>query len=336
MDGSAKCYLSGQGKTVSLDLTHGNAWMVRPTDLVPGRYTVGVLYDSTKIPPAYATFEIVTEGPPPPRARFAVTVRGSETLLVPGQPVRLAISDVLGALTNPDEKEPLGVEAPPGWPVRVLWSEASEETLCTLPASSEECVDPEKLVRIVGERVRSRPIGDLTFDAGELGRLVWPHRLRRQPQSLREAVVELLRSRGQFVQRMVGNYEVLLQRWFEPICADLGYELDASTEQPEDVPGNVRVCRLFTVVRHRTTIARLPSRTLVLIDSLDGVDLGLREWLDDLSATARTTDTVLSTGMEWAVHRMDSRLPLKIWRLASVVESDAAFIDFLRDVAVGV
>ena len=237
VDGGAQCYVTGPQASDTLPLTRGTKWIVQLTDLLPGRYTLAVLYDTTRIAPAQAAFEVVAELPKGMRAEFIVAANEQSFTLQPGSPTRLNPSDLGAALTSPDSANPLVAQAPPGWPVRILWSEISQELLGTLNADKDGYVDPERLVSVALERVRTRLVGDFIIDAGEFGRLVWPHYRRQTPDSVRSKIAEIVRTRRELVERLAGSYELLLTRWFEPLCAELGYEVAGVPDEPDTPSG---------------------------------------------------------------------------------------------------
>ena len=336
VDGGAQCYVTGPQTSGTLSLPRGTNWIVQLTDLLPGRYTLAVLYDSTRIAPAQAAFEVVAKPPKGTRAEFVVAANKQSITLQPGAPTRLNPSDLGAALTSTDSTDPVVAQAPPGWPVRILWSEISQELLCSLNADEDGYVDPERLVSVALERVRTRLVGDFIIDAGELGRLVWPHYRRQTPGSVRSNIAEIVRTRKELVERLAGSYELLLTRWFEPLCAELGYEVTEVPDQPDTLPGHFRVCKLYRVVRRGERIVRAARRLLVLSENIEHTEDQVRQWLDELCFAHDLAEVLLTDGVRWALHRVDARVPLRLWNLEAVIEDESAFMDFLREFAEGV
>jgi hypothetical protein len=334
-DGAAWCYVCGPQSSETLKLNAGSSWVVQLSGLAPGRYAVAVLYDRTKIAPAHEAFEVVSDLPKTGCAECIVTTGVQSHTLRPETPTRLGSDDVSAALTNSEFDRPLGAQAPPGWPLKVQWSELSQELLCTLNADEDGFADA-RLASIALDRTRIRTVGDLIVDAGELGRLVWPHHRRRTLDSVRTAIGEIVRSRREIVQRLTGNYELLMARWFEPVCSELGYEVVDVPVGTEPLPGHFRVCKLCRVIRLKDKISRSERRLLVLAETITDTEPRIRQWLDDLCAAHDVPEAVFSDGMHWALHRFDARVPLRVWDVEAVIDDESVFLDFLRDFAEGV
>jgi hypothetical protein len=153
---------------------------------------------------------------------------------------------------------------------------------------------------------------------------------------IRSALKELLATRSETVQRLAGEYEVLLTRWFEPICTQLGYELEPVCSEVESAPGHFRVCKLFRVERRAQAIERRARRLLVLAQDVQQISDEVRTWLDDLCAAFDLHEVLVTDGLRWALHRWDSRVPLKVRNVELAVADDGEFMAFLRDAAEGV
>ena len=229
-----------------------------------------------------------------------------------------------------------GLRATPGWPVRVAWREVSEDLLRRFNVNTEGDLDESGFVAVCAERARRRPVGDLVIDASELGWALLPHHHRPTPEIIRSRLKELLLARGETVQRLAGQYEVLLTLWFEPICAQLGYELESIASEPDSLPGHFRVCRLFRVERRGKAIERKPRRVLALAEDIQQLSEEVRAWLDELCAAHELREVLATDGLRWTLHRWDSRVPLKVWNLELAVVDDGDFMAFLRDAAEGV
>jgi hypothetical protein len=331
-EGAARLYLRGESDTWVFSLPKGPEALVQVSELAPGRYTAGVLYDRTSVPTAYAPFDVLSELPPIVAAEWRFVVNGYARSFTPGAPLRLSASD----LSSVEQAAVSGVKGPPGWPLRISWREVAEDVLCTLNADTDGCLDESRIQSAVLERTRRRPVGDLILDAGELGQAVLPHHHRPTPDVVRSAVKDLTSSLGETVLRLAGQYEVLLPRWFEPVCALLGYEVEPVAFEPDGAPGHYRVCTLYRVERRGPTFTRRPRRLLVLTESVEQAPAGLRDWLDAICADHGLHEVLLADGLHWTLHRSDSRMPLKVWDVAAVSTDETEFMAFLRDAAVGV
>lgn len=338
--GGASLFLHGPRGHEVLPLPPGQRHHVRLDGLVPGRYSIMVLYDRTAIAAERLVFEVVSEAPGTPAAAWTVIARG-ETVSSGNGPVSVCAAQDLAQLddTPPPEGDPaLTVTVPPGWPVRVLWRELAEDLLATVNADSDGKVDGAELLSRSRERRHRSPMGDLIFDFAELGAAIVCHERRPTPEGVRGRVLELVESRGETVQRLAGTYSDLLRIWFEPLCSALGYDLDPTPIQARTDPAeHVVAHRLLHTERSASLIERHPVRVLLLVESLaETPSDGLLAWIDEVCADERLRDVVVSDGLRWAGHRRGSRLALQVWDLEVVVHDAADFQPFLHAVAEGV
>ncbi len=333
--GSARVFVSGPAGRESLPLQRGTRHFVGLEALSPGHYSVLVLFDRTRVPPAYTAFEILTDLPPVATARCELRLGEEAFGFASDVPARSPSMD-LGAVVRDGREGALSVSAPPGWPVRVSWREDSEVRLTTLHASREGALEGRAVLSACYERVHRRLLGDLVLDAEELGRLVLPHERQRDGETIRTAVRKLVSDRGEIVRRSAGDYDLLLVRWFEPVCELLGYELEPMDFDAAEVPGHFRVCHLYRVERFGSRIERSARRLLVLAQVLSDVSPDVRGWIDHLCGTSHIREALLSDGLHWALHRWKSRLPLVPRDVEAVSADDELFVEFLRDAAEGV
>lgn len=338
-EGAASLFLHGPSGSGTLPLPSGRPHLVRLHGLGPGRYALMVLYDRTGVPPERLTFEVVATSPPGPRARWEVAAKGTLATSRPGAVSVLAARD-LAVLDppGPDAQLELSITAPPGWPVRVSWRELAEDFVSTMHADREGAVDAAGVLVATRERRARRSMGDLVLDFGELGAAVVQHERRPTPQAIQARIDELVTSRGQTAQRLAGAYAELLPIWFEPVCAAIGYDVEAAaitagTEPPDHVAAH----RLLHTERHGTAIERHAVRVLLLVEDLSKpLSDSLLAWIDDVCAQERLRDVLVSDGLRWAGHRRTSRLVPRICDLTAAAKDADECVAFLRVASEGV
>lgn len=338
--GSATLFLQGPDGCQVLPLPAGRRQLARLDDLRPGRYALMVLYDRTGIAPERLAFAVVPSPPPPPLARWSVTVDGAVAAPAAGTVSVLPARDLatLDAAVNPDDAPAVTVSAPPGWPVRVLWRELADDLVATLHVDRDGGCDPSPLLARTQERRVRRAMGDLVLDFGELGTAIVQHERRPTPETIRAQIAALIASRGATVQHLAGNYASLHPLWFAPVCAALGYDLESAPVSAETAaPGHAVAYRLLHTERQDSAIQRHPVRLLLLVEDLSH-PLGdsLLAWIDRLCIVAGLRDVVISDGLRWTGHRRGSRLALDAWDLATVISDPDEFIKFLHASAEGV
>lgn len=332
---SARLFVAGPAGRQSVALQRGTRTFVRLDGLSRGQYSALALFDRTRVPPAYAAFEILPDLPPLASARCELRLGEQVLPFASDVPTRLRPMD-LGTVVSDGQEGALQVSAPPGWPVRISWREESEALLTTLHAGMDGILEGRAVLSACYERVRRRLLGDLVLDAAELGRLILPHERQRDGETIRTAVRELVSARGEIVRRGAGDYELLLARWFEPVCELLGYELEPMDLDAANVPGHFRVCRLYRVERFGARIERSVQRLLVLARTLSDFSADVRGWIDQLCSTSHIREALLSDGIQWALHRRTSRLPLVPRDVEEASADEEMFVEFLRDAAEGV
>lgn len=323
----------------AIPLPEGSSHLVRLDHLDPGKYSLLLLYDRTRVGPERLDFEVLAQPPAGPVAQWKVTVNGAVT----APPIGTVWSQAERDLADFDPSLgsdflPLRIEAPPGWPVRVSWGELADEYLATLYVDREGTVDTEELMRAVGERTKRRMVGDLKLDLRELGAFVLRHKRQLRPESIRERVSELVASRGSTVQHLAKDFSQLLSIWYGPLCAALGYEVERFEKSRVDEPPDpVAVFRLVHVERPGAHIARSFVRILLVVEKLSGsLDSQLLAWLDDLCTAERIRDVLISDGLHWAAYRKGSRIQPQVWDLFALAADPGGFESFLRVVAEGV
>ena len=338
--GTATLFVHGPSGHQVLPLPLGSRHLVRLDSLSLGPHAVQILHDRTRIAPERLVCEVIAAPPAPPPAQWRLKL--ADQVITPGAeglamvpPQDLAAWDEAEAPTAP---LPLEIEAPPGWPVRVLWRELAEDLLGDLHADQAGRVDAAAVLAMSRERRRRHTMGDLVLDLGELGAATLQHERRATPTAIQAELQTLVNQRGEMVQRLAGAYLQLRPLWFERICTALGYELeptpvgDAST-----APAHVVAYPLQHTERLGTSIHRQPVRLLLLVEDLSQpLTEPLLGWLDDICAAAGLRDVLVSDGLRWAAHRRNSRLALQVWDLGEVVREHQVLLDFLHVAAEGV
>jgi len=344
-DGASQLFLHGPRGSENMPLPAGQRHLLRLDGLAPGRYAAVLLFDRTAIAPERLCFEVVDAAPLPPAAAWQLDVMGETVTPAPGSVADLAPRD-LGEWhgTEADGGEAArwgGIEAPPGWPVRILWREVTEDVLLTTYAGCDGSLETAPLVGAALEHRTRRPLGDLVFDLAELGAAIVRHERRPNPEAIRARLEELVTTRSSAVARLSGAYVDLVPIWFAPVCAALGYAVEpiAAGDGPTDRSplGHAAVCRLLHTERVATAIHRQPVRLLVLLERFDAEPSSeVLACLDALCAHDNMRDVILSDGLRWATHRRGSRLPPGLWELDRVVRDAPEFLGFVRAVAEGV
>lgn len=339
-DGAAAIFLHGPRGQELLPLPAGSRHLVQLQDLVPGRYSVLALHDHTSVARERLAFEVLSAAPDGPSARWQVRAMEAVEAPPPGTARVFSARDLAG-LTQPSsagDEPAFRVDVPPGWPVRVLWNELTEDAIMSLHADRDGVVDTHALGIASSERRTRRLLGDLVLDFAELGAATLRHEQRRTVETVRNRVAELVAARGATVQRSAGRYADLVSLWFEPICFALGYYVEAipvddSTEAPE----YVSVFRLVCPERRGARIELHVPRLLLLVEDLSNAPSEvLLTWLDDVCAAERLRDVLISDGLRWTEHRRGLRFPPEVWDLATAADNPTAFMDFLRVAAEGV
>ncbi|MEW6732739.1 MAG: hypothetical protein AB1489_15540 [Acidobacteriota bacterium] len=335
-DGEASLFLYGPSETKALSLKSGSRPFVQLEDLAPGRYCLLFLHDRTRIPPLRLPFEVLTDVPYPPAASWRLTIGSDVLVSQSGSLLSLPLRD-LSMLDLAEDCTAL-LEAPPGWPVRIFWKEISEDQLCAIQTDINSQVDFSKIISVSREKRNRRAIGDLIIDLAELGSAVIRHERRPKPETIRSNFAELIASRGATVQHLAGAYAELLPIWFEPICAVLGYDVESvSVDDLPSPPNHIGVFRLLHTERHGGKIERQPVRLLFLVEDLQqGLSETLLEWIDEISASERLRDILLSDGLRWTDHRRGSRLISPVWDIAKVMNDPEEFVSFLRVASEGI
>ena len=339
--GAATLIVQGPSGPQILPLPPGQRHLVRLENLPLGCHAIQILHDRTSIPPERLVCEVSAAPPPGLRAHWQVKVRDKGLVAGPAGVAVVPPQDLMAweeSTDGPDAPLPLEIEAPPGWPVRILWRELAEDWLGHLHADQEGRIDTPAVLALSRERRTRHAMGDLLLDLGELGMAILQHERRPSPRTIQAQLQTLVTRRGEAVQRLAGAYLQLRPQWFAPVCSALGYELETTAlGDAADASAHVVAHRLLHTERLSTGIHRQPVRLLLLVEDLSQ-PLGkpVFGWLDALCAGAGLRDILISDGLRWAGHRRGSRLALQVWDLGEVVKEYQAFLDFLHVAGEGV
>jgi hypothetical protein len=333
VEGEAVAFLHGPTSNVSQNLPVGERHLVHLGSLAPGRYVVALVHHRTAVAPARAAFEIIDTPPDVPCAAAQLTLQESVHIARPGVALVAESRD----LTEIDA-DSVGVVAPPGWPIRIAWREVTEETVLRRSMDDHGSYDCKELLGAASEQLRRRPVGDLVFDFAELGRVALPHDRDRHAEKVRARVLERLSSWGGNVERFAGRYQDLLNPWFEPVCAALGFDVERMPEGViAEAPEHAMALRLLNVERQGERIERHAVRLLVLVEELTAIlSPQMLTWIDAACAKEGIRDALLSDGLRWAAHRRGSRLALRVWDLKAVTGDTESFVEFLYVASEGV
>jgi hypothetical protein len=319
----ALLFLRGpDGSIERLTLPAASEALVHLGELRPGRWACAVLHPWVKVRASTLVFEVVAKPGRLPLAAWSVRLGDDD---VRGSPHERDLEAELCALL---------VEAPPGWPVRVLWRDLDEVPLATLHADAAGLVDLSAILPVLGERIRREPLGDLILDLGELGATEIPHRRSTAAQTLRERLDQHVRSRSAMLTSTPGAWLTLLPRWFTPILELLDYTLGAAA--PDALPDalDLAVWPLWTTERTGTRITRGVSRALILTTDLDRA---LREHagaIDRVCTALGVKEALLSDGLRWTSRRRRNYAGT-VWNLVDAVDDAAKFERLLGDLAEG-
>lgn len=231
----------------------------------------------------------------------------------------------------------LEATAPPGWPVTVRWGglAAHEETIATLYGSEDRTVAFEGVHPLLEARAARAPVADLLVDFRELGRRLVPHDGRASLEQVREELIALWQQRSSLVQSRKGMWLQLMPAWFEPTMMRLGYGVEAlAMPACADAPYDL-AARLLTVdERVMGSIARSPSRVLVLTTDIESVLRDLRGWIDSACTCAKVRDAIVTDGTRWTMHRKgDRQLRRREWSLDHTIGPSVD--DMLNDLTEG-
>jgi hypothetical protein len=277
-----------------------------------GRWACALLPFRTSVRPTTLLFEVDTEAHEPVSAAWTVVV--------------------------PEGLGSLEATAPPGWPISVRWGgiAAHEGTIAVVYGNDDRTVSLEGVHLLLEDRATRSSTADLVVDFRELGRRVVPHEGRASLTQIREQLITLWEQRSGLVQSRKGMWLQLVPAWFEPTMSRLGYGLEPLViPANEDVPHDLAAWLLTVDERTMGSIARSPSRVLVLTTDVDSVLRDMRPWIDDACAFARVRDAIVTDGTQWTVHRKgDRKLRRRAWSLADAT-SPASVDDMLNELTEG-
>lgn len=336
-EGAASLYLHGPEGSEVLALPEGRGHRVRLHDLAPGRYVALLLHDRTAIAPERIAFEVVTRTPAPPAARCDVTAFGHTLPAEAGRSVRTGPHDLAGLDADSEGPDALGLRGPAGWPVRVRWRDVADDLVATVNLDAHGNGDAATVMRATYERRQRHPVADLELDFDELGLVILEHERRRDVESVRARLRELVTSRGEMAARLAGDYQQLAGIWFGPVCAELGYELgETILGEGGEPPAHACALPLLLTERRGAAIVRDAVRVMVLVEDLSvAVPEPALTWIDRICVRTRLRDVVLSDGLRWAEHRHHRRLPPRARDLRALVNDGDDLESFVRTFAEG-
>ena len=323
-------------------LPAGREQLLRLDNLRPGKYGVLIVHQRTDVRVASRFFEVVESAPDAPAARCLIGIDGEwhnliagETLTLPDRDLR-RLDHLPGHLGSHFGEKPHGerarleLEAPPGWPVNIFWKSITTERLIETHADRKGRLDSSLLCDLMRHRLEASQAGELIFDLRELGRVILPHQRELDIEAIREAMTELVINLAPTVRRHRGEYLMTIPLWFTPVLSLLGYTIeDCTVTTPED---DLRVMKLFHEERTSTGYTKRLARLLFLSPALTTeLEKDRLDWMDRVAAEQQVYETILSDGLNWAVRRRRSRLPLKVRDLEWIVDELDVFIDFLRE-----
>ncbi len=334
IDDEAAVFLHGPEGMASQRLPASESHLIHLGELKPGRYLLMAVHHRTVIPTLKMPFEVVDGPRPPPRAAARLSLGEEAFPARPGEMVASGARD-LDAPSAAGALEGLVVEAPPGWPVRILWRELVERRVGGPGVLEDGCLHRETQ-RAILERARRAPVGDMVFDFAELGRISIAHERQREAAGVREEIGRLVNLHASNMRR--GAYASLVTTWFQPVCAALGFEAEPIVyETLPEAPGHLSALRLLHVERQGAQIQRRVARVLILCEDVtDEAAHRALPWVDAVCSLQGAREALISDGLRWAIHKRKSRLPLRPWDLSTIVHDEEAFLEFLRFASEGV
>ncbi|MCB9610341.1 MAG: hypothetical protein H6716_27385 [Polyangiaceae bacterium] len=213
----------------------------------------------------------------------------------------------------------LEATAPPGWPISVRWGglAAHEEPIAMVYGDDDRTVSFEDVHPLIEARAARASVADLVVDFRELGRRLIPLDGRASLEEVRAQLIALWQQRFELVRSCNGMWLQLMPTWFEPTTTRLGYGVDSlAIPDGADAPHDLAAWLLTIDERTNGSIARAPSRVLVLTTDVDSVLRDLREWIDDACTLAKVRDAIVTDGTRWTMHRKgDRQLRRREWSL---------------------
>lgn len=337
--GEASLFVYGSNETQTLSLPPGSSQLIQLHELVAGKYVLLLLHDRTRIPLIHLAFECIVDSTKPPSASWTLAIESEVFSSQSGSVISLQPRD-LGIFDLPEKIDTFQIEAPPGWPVRVLWRQITEDLLCTICTDVDGQVDFTAILSASRERRTRHSIWDMVIDLAELGSIILRHERRSTPETIQSSISELLSSRGATVQHLAGKYKELLPIWFEPLGAILGYDIELIAI--EDIPKisdevHVSAFRLLHMERENIRIERQLVRLLFLVEDLkQHFPETLLPWIDKVCSSEGIREVLLSDGLCWAEHRRGSRIMRQVYDLSIIINDSDEFLSFLSMAAEGI
>lgn len=338
-NGEASLFVHSPNETQTLSLPPGSSQLVQLEELSIGKYVLLLVSDRTRIPLTRLAFECLATYPSLPSASWELTIEDESFSSKPNSVISLQPRD-LRLFDLSEQSSILQIQAPPGWPIRVLWRQIAENLLCTTQANVDGLVDFIPLLSNFRDRCMGHYLWDMIIDLAELGSITLRHERRRTQENIQSRISTLLSSRGSTVKHLTGRYIELMARWFEPLCAVLGYDIEAIAI--EDIPAipdefHISVFRLLHMERCDEEIERQPVRLLVLVEDLtQGFPQSFLSLIDKICSSEGIREALISDGLCWAKHRRGLRLKWQIYDLPAIINDSDDFSLFLRDSAEGI
>lgn len=230
------------------------------------------------------------------------------------------------------------VQAPPLWPVRIVWQELTERHIARLQADEYGNVDASAILLRTGDYRRQRSTGNLVLDFGDLGRIALKHARQFQMGEIHKELRKVLN----------GAYDLLHERrcpdirlrshWFGPVCALLGQELAPMTAVAEATP--IPECEVHRLVRVERTLHGISASTTRLFVWLPDCSLlddkAIREWIDRQADAERVRQILVSDGFHWAARQVRNRTVAANWDIRRVVDDETLLEEFVGYVGEGI
>lgn len=332
-------YGSNESEKQTLVLPPGSSQLIQLEDLSVGKYVLLLVSDRTRIPLTRLVFECLATYPSLPGASWELTIEDKSFSSKPSSITSLQPRD-LRLFESSEKSLTFQLQAPPGWPIRVLWRQTAEDLLCTTQANIDGQVDFIPLLSDFRDRCIRHSIWDMVIDLAELGSITLPHEKRLTPEAIQGRVSELLSSRGSTVRHLAGRYIELMARWFEPLCVVLGYDVEPiAIEEIPAIPDefHISVFRLLHMERCNEEIEQQPVRLLVLVEDLtQSFPQSFLPLIDKICSSEGIRDVLISDGLCWAEHRRSSRLKWQVYDLSTIINDSDDFLSFLRIAAEGI
>lgn len=230
--GAAWLALYGPGGTQVFTLPEGRPQIVAFDLLAPGRYMAEL---ATVVPGVEALrlpFEVLATAAPRERGRVAVTLGGDSWTA----PAKVPPRD-LGAVNAAE----VSLHGPPLWPVEFGWSGLTGSIRLATELDGEGRLDATGIWEATREARAHDPVGHLSIDCGDLGRVTLAHRREMSGARLYAQLSETTTTRREVCDAAIATRDaaMLAEHWFDPILRVLGYRLGPSMRGETDPAAGV-------------------------------------------------------------------------------------------------